>query len=174
MKLKWPENPLVKSLIIAIIVYLLWYIAYDLIIHPAEVLDDFVVANSVDLSKFLLNLLGYETFQTARSIGTIDTMGLTIGDSCNAIPIMAIFAGFIIAFPGDYRKKIIFISAGILAIHLLNVLRICALCLILSKAPEAVDFNHTYTFTLLMYGCIFLFWMYWVKWAKVNLSQPED
>jgi len=30
-------------------------------------------------------------------------------------------------------------------------------------APQYVEFNHTYTFTLFVYGIIFLLWMWWVK-----------
>ncbi|NQY11060.1 MAG: archaeosortase/exosortase family protein [Flavobacteriales bacterium] len=171
MKLEWLKNPLVKSLLTAIGIYFLWYILYDRLLHPHGGLDQYVISNSISISKFYLQLFNFETFNNSRVLGITSTMGLWIGDPCNAIPLMAIFAGFIIALPGDIKKKLVFIPAGIIAIHILNTIRIAFLCLILLKAPNSLEFNHTYTFTLIIYGFIFFFWMFWVRLVKDDLEK---
>jgi exosortase/archaeosortase family protein len=75
------------------------------------------------------------------------------------------FALFVIAFPGSVKKKLWFIPLGIVIIHFANVLRVIGLAAINYVAPQYLEFNHTYTFTILVYGIIFLLWMWWVKAA---------
>ncbi|NQY66561.1 MAG: archaeosortase/exosortase family protein [Flavobacteriales bacterium] len=173
MKLDWLKNPLVKSLLIAVGIYFSWYVVYDLFLHPHGGLDKIIVRNSIGISEFFLNLFGFETFSNSRVLGIESTMGLWVGDPCNAIPLMAIYAGFIIALPGNIKKKIIVIPLGIIAIHILNIIRIFSLCIILLKAPFTLDFNHTYTFSLVIYGCIFFFWMFWVKIVKADIDNSN-
>jgi exosortase/archaeosortase family protein len=60
---------------------------------------------------------------------------------------------------------------GILIIHLLNIIRVIALTLLAYKAPEYLDFNHTYTFTILVYSVVFILWMIWaLKISKVQIQ----
>jgi hypothetical protein len=42
-------------------------------------------------------------------------------------------------------------------------LRAAILALIQLKAPEHLDFNHHYTFTVIVYSFIFALWMIWVN-----------
>ena len=157
------QKPVLRFLLTASGLYLLWYILYDLWIHPAGWLDNFIIKNSILLSKFVLSFAGYGVFISDRLIGIENSGGVWIGDPCNGVALFALFAGFIIAYPGKASMKLLFIPLGILSIHLLNVLRIISLLLIQNYAPSVLDFNHTYTFTFLVYGYIFILWMIWVK-----------
>jgi len=94
-----------------------------------------------------------------------------VGRACNALELFVLFAGFIIAFPGSVKHKLWFIPFGLVLIHFLNVIRVAALAMIQFKAPQYLDFNHRYTFTFIVYGVIFLFWVIWVKkFSKVGLK----
>lgn len=94
-----------------------------------------------------------------------------VGRGCNALELFVLFAGFIIAFPGSVKHKFWFIPVGLVLIHFLNVIRVAALAMIQFKAPEYLDFNHRYTFTFIVYGVIFLFWVIWVKkFSKTGLK----
>ncbi|MBL4625498.1 MAG: exosortase family protein XrtF, partial [Flavobacteriales bacterium] len=66
----------------------------------------------------------------------------------------------------NWLRKLWFIPFGIITIHILNVFRVCGLCIILLKSPESLDFNHTYIFTTVIYAYIFLLWYWWAN----NLS----
>jgi hypothetical protein len=48
-----------------------------------------------------------------------------------------------------------------------------SLALIQYKAPEYLDFNHHYTFTVIVYAFIFLLWMIWVNKFSVQV-QPSS
>lgn len=150
-----------------LLLFILWYVVYELWLHPQGGLDRLVINNSIFFTKYLLELLGYESFtnssETIRVIGIDGTHGIWIGDPCNGLSLFALFTGFILAYPGPVKHKLWYIPAGILAIHILNIIRVLSLTLIVYHAPEHLDFNHTYTFTIFVYGFIFLFWLIWVN-----------
>jgi exosortase family protein XrtF len=140
---------------------------YEWVIHPWGKLDTVVINDSSLWTAYVLELMGYESFisdnATIRTVGIDGTHGLWIGDPCNGLTLFALFAIFIVAYPGPWKHKLWFIPVGITVIHFLNVMRITALCIIVMKRPEWLDFNHTYTFQLLMYGFIFGLWWIWIQ-----------
>jgi exosortase/archaeosortase family protein len=82
---------------------------------------------------------------------------------------MLLFAGFIVAFPGPWRTKLWFVPMGILSIYLINSLRVIGLAVNHMVSKSSFDFNHKYTFTILVYGAIFYFWMIWVnRYSGIN------
>ena len=157
------QHPMFIFLLKALVLYLLWVLLYDLWLSPQGLLDNWVIQNSIYFTGLLLGLLGYEFESVGRLVGLPNVSGLWIGNSCNAVPLFALFTAFIIAYPGPVIKKLLFIPLGIVIIHFLNALRIAALVLLQLHAPGTLDFNHTYTFTILVYTAIFAGWMYWAR-----------
>jgi len=161
------QNPVTRFLFFVFLLYIGWYGVYNLWLHPNETLDLFVIDITIGISKFLLETFGYTVFTGVdRVIGVDGTGGLWIGDNCNGIVLFALFAGFIIAYPGSWKKKLIYIPAGIILIELMNVLRIVFLAILDTHSRAWTEFNHTYTFTIIIYGFIFLLWMNWVRMSK--------
>lgn len=156
-----------RFIVLFIVLYLFWLMLYEWVIHPWGKLDTVVINDSSLWTAYVLELMGYESFisdnATIRTVGIDGTHGLWIGDPCNGLTLFALFAIFIVAYPGPWKHKLWFIPAGITVIHFLNVMRITALCIIVLKRPEWLDFNHTYTFQLLMYGFIFGLWWIWIQ-----------
>jgi exosortase family protein XrtF len=164
MRFQFLKNPIYRFLLLLLVCYLAWYLLYELWLHPQGTLDMMVIDFTIVLSKFILELLGYAVFTgTERVIGVDGTGGLWIGDNCNAIALFALFAGFIISFPGSWKKKLLYIPIGIVIIEILNVLRVVALAMLDTYSRKWTEFNHTYTFTIIIYGCIFLLWIIWVN-----------
>lgn len=129
-----------------------------------EWVDKIVINNTLDISRKILDWMGFEaTLSGDRMIYVKGNSGLFLGDSCNGISLFALYSIFIIAFPGKILSKIIFIPAGILCIHLLNVLRVVCLSVIAIYSYEWTEFNHTYTFTILIYAFIFGSWLFWIN-----------
>ena len=158
--------------------YILWYILHDLWLHPYYHIDLSLIDNLNLLSSGLLELLGYDLMpqipnhNDIRTIGIDGTHGLWIGDTCSGASLFALFTGFVIAYPGPWKRKLWFIPLGLVTIHIINVLRIVSLCLIVLQSPEYLDFNHNYTFTILVYGYVFLLWYLWaLKFSKNNENQ---
>jgi len=164
MNLSFLKNPVVRFLILVFTLYILWYILYDLWIQPNGKLDLFVVDLTITCSKFILETFGYVVYTGAdRLIGVDGASGLWIGDNCNGIALFALFSWFIIAYKGKIKYKLIYIPIGIVVIQFLNILRVVVLAILDTHSRAWTEFNHTYTFTIIIYGFIFLLWMTWVN-----------
>ncbi len=158
------SEPIVKFLAGGFLLYISWLALYEWVIHPDGSLDDAVIQNTLSISTAVLERMGYVVERTGeRAIQIQGTPGLFIGDSCNGISLFALFSIFIIAFPGKLLSKLVFIPIGILIIHLLNVSRVVLLAIIETYSYEWTEFNHTYTFTLIIYAFIFGMWIVWIN-----------
>ena len=94
---------------------------------------------------------------------------LAVGNACNGLELFILFAGFIACFPGNNKNKLWFIPLGIIAIELVNAMRAAVLALNQYYRPQSLQFNHHYTFTMIVYAFIFYLWYLWVnRFAKVN------
>lgn len=167
MKFEAREKRIFRFLLLFLGMYAAWKMLYEWVIHPWGYLDTLVINDSSLWAIWVLDTLGFETFQgnheTIRTIGVQGSSGLWIGDPCNGLTLFALFSLFILAYPGNWKHKLWYIPAGITLIHIMNIIRIAVLCIITKNSPEMLDFNHTYLFQTLMYGFIFLLWYIWIK-----------
>lgn len=147
----------------ALSLYLLWYLVYDLWIFPDGKLDTWLSEHVAWAASLFLSLFGFPSYADGVAVMMNGRPAVLIGNPCNGMVLFGIFTGFIIAFPGLVWRKAVFIAIGLTAIYLVNVLRVVALTLNHIYSYGTVSFNHHYTFTFAVYGCIFLLWMYWVK-----------
>lgn len=165
-----------RFLVIAGLSYLILYLVYQFLVRKYTYYDQKFIGLIIENSDYVLKSMGYNTFKVLQDrdmqvLGIDGASGVWIGSNCNAITLFFLFAVFVSAYPGKQRHKIWFVPAGILAIHFINVLRVVALAIINLKAPAYLDFNHTYTFTFLVYAFIFLLWMLWVNYFANGKSQ---
>jgi exosortase family protein XrtF len=166
------KNPLIAFFIKAIFFYIIWFLLYELWLHPKGTIDNYVINNIVDVSENLLKKMGFSLMpepqtDNIRTIGIDGTHGVWIGDPCNGLTLFALFVGFVVSFPGPIKHKIWYIPTGILIIHVLNIIRVIALSIIAFKKPSLLEINHTYTFTIFVYAVVFTLWMVWVnKFSK--------
>ena len=90
-------------------------------------------------------LLGHELIPepvNAENIRTIGVQGghlLWIGDPCNGVGLFAVYLIFLLAYPGPWKHKLWFAALGLLSIHLINALRIAALCIIVTSRLRAAE-----------------------------------
>jgi exosortase/archaeosortase family protein len=76
---------------------------------------------------------------------------------------MIMFVGFILSF-GPLTKTILwFLPAGLLIIHIANLLRIMFLFFVAIYMKEYLYFTHKYLFTAMLYVIVFGLWVWWVK-----------
>ncbi len=154
-------------MISAFMLYLAWFFIYESWLRPLGIPDRQLTRSTTEAGAWVMGLIGYELswfHKPHMSLLYLDsTMLLGVAHECNALVLFALFSGFIICFSGKWILKVGYILAGIAAIWLVNILRVAGLTLIQIHFPGALDFNHKYTFTLLVYSFIFGLWMLWVK-----------
>jgi len=162
-------DPVIRFLVLAAALYLGWYLLYEFVLHPNGALDRATIDSLMAWASGILTFLGYDLIPepaNAENIRTIGVQGghlLWIGDPCNGVGLFAVFLIFLIAYPGPWKHKIWFGGLGLLSIHLINALRVVALCLIVTVDYELLNFNHDYTFYVVVYGWVFLLWAIWVR-----------
>lgn len=139
---------------------------------------------------FFTNLVAKQSNEVIRALGyhaTVKTdlpgssMGLYINDvflarvveGCNAISIIILFVAFIISFAQKVKKTVLFIFAGIALIYAVNILRIALLTIALYHYPEYTDFLHQIVFPAIIYGMVFLLWLFWVRQISVKTQKPN-
>ena len=154
--------------------YLLWFFVYEQWLALDGRLDTALCANIARASARALQTAGFDAAVAPHNVYLLLMSGhpsVIVGIPCNGLVLYALFAGFVLAFPGPWRRKLWFIPAGMALIWALNVVRVAALALNQHYAHQSVDFNHHYTFTFVVYGCIFGLWMLWAKRLAVHDSQ---
>ena len=169
VKQAWKEHPdLVRFTIVGIFGYVVWYATYAYWLRPNTLLDEVVIHSMVLAGEWVMTSTGWEVIPPAQaglrsSFGVAGSGGVWIADSCDGVVLFALFAMFMLAFPGRIHHKLWFIPVGVLLLHGANIARVVALAFLQWWRPEWVEFNHHYTFTVLIYGLVFGLWYWWAK-----------
>jgi exosortase family protein XrtF len=173
------RDPVLRFFALAGVLYLAWYALYEFVLHPAGFVDRFLIDNLVSATGTLLGTIGYELIpepaQPERTIGVQGGILLWVGDACNGASLFAVYLIFLLAFPGPWRHKAWFAAVGLLSIHAINILRIAALCIVTVYDYELLNFNHDYTFYVVVYGWVFGLWYLWIeRFSGVRRSAAAD
>jgi exosortase family protein XrtF len=128
-----------------------------------------IIKPQADISAYFLRLFGYEILQDYMVNGCearivfIGGGSICIGSGCSGLELFLLFFGFILLMRGRLKDKLWFVPLGLLGILILNIIRIVILSMIFYHRPEYLDFNHKYTFVIIVYGAIFGLWVLWVN-----------
>lgn len=176
---EFKQNPYFRFTFYSILLYVVWYIVYEAWLHPSGIWDKLIISNLVVLTNSTLHFLGYTTITDSgdpsmRIVGIDGTNGVWIGDPCNGFSLFALFLVFMLTYPGPWKQKLWYIPMGLIIIHFVNVLRIVALTIILNINSDWLDFNHNYTFNIVVYSTVFLLWFIWAKkFANPYIEQKK-
>ena len=161
------KTPTFRFFGLAFLAYVVWSVAYEQVLKPRTTLDEVVIEHMVSSTEAAFRAAGwpvgtYPQPATHRDrVGVAGHAGVQIGAPCDGVALFALFAIFILAFPGPLLRKAWFIPAGIGLLHLANIARVVILARIQATAPEWLEFNYDYTFTVLIYGLVFALWCLW-------------
>lgn len=142
-------------------------------------INDVVTLNLAQAGAAIMRVVGYDASVVRPDVGLsqIAVGGnpiVHIEHGCNGIALMVLFAGFILAYPGPWRKKLWYIPAGVVVIHLVNILRVAGLAINHQVSHSSFEFNHKYTFLIIVYAFVFWLWMIWAnRLARINDPEQE-
>lgn len=165
-------SPVFRFFAKALIAYALWFMAYEVVLKPNTMLDEIVIDQMVGSTEWIFEALGWPAGTYPQPpvyrnrVGVAGHAGVTIGEPCDGVALFALFTIFLLAFPGPMLRKAWFIPLGIAVLHVANVGRVIVLARIQADAPHWLEFNHDYTFTVLIYGLVFAMWYLWTVWGK--------
>ena len=122
-----------------------------------------------EISSFFLKLLGYDVILSFPANGCMaqilfDQGGyVCIGTGCSGLELFLVFTAFIFLLGGRWKDKAWFILMGCAIVLFLNIVRIIALSVVYYHTPQYLQFNHKYTFVLIIYAAIFYLWIIWLR-----------
>ncbi len=93
-------------------------------------------------------------------------------EGCNAISVMILFASFVLAFY-EGAKTFLFVAAGLIFLHIVNVLRIVGLNALIVEMPQYSKIGHDYFFPAIIYGSVVVLWLIWIKFFAVKKVVDE-
>lgn len=96
-----------------------------------------------------------------------------VGTGCSGLEMFVVYIVFLLIVNlGAWKRLLWYLPLGLIIIILFNVLRIVSLAFIYNFMPQYLDFNHKYTFVLVVYGAIFSLWYLWV--SKIASKKEDD
>ncbi|MFI1771972.1 exosortase family protein XrtF [Thalassobellus citreus] len=171
-----------KSVIKFILTFLVVYIGFSVLYKfylqysdGSKFYPDYMTYLVSKQSEALLNVFGYNTYvlphpdePSMKLIVNGQYLGRVI-EGCNAISVIILFLSFIIAFSGKLKTTFFYILSGSVLIYVVNLLRIAVLSMGIYHYPDHSEFLHTVIFPAIIYGMVFLLWIFWVnRFSKLN------
>ena len=154
-------SPLTLFLLKAGGVYAVWQLIYDLVVLPDGRVDTWLSITGVKLAAVGLSFVGWEIETAGRFIACAGNRGVEIQNGCNGMDLLGLYAGFIIAYPGDLKKRMAFIAGGIGLIFVANVFRIAFFVLSNLYYPNYWDPVHYWSSIVFFYPIVLTLWYLW-------------
>lgn len=138
-------------------------VVFYLIVASRPVNDAVIVpftAGIASVSGKLLNVLG----ERAEVVGTeirSSSFGVNIENGCNGIETALLFGAAVLAFPASWKRRLLGLVAGFIAIQVLNLFRVISLFWIGLHRPALFSSSHTVIWqsVVVLFGVLlFLVW----------------
>ncbi len=172
---KWSGyGPVAQFLVKAVAIYGVWYVLYDLWLLPDGRVDAWVSQTVVHAGQMVLSGIGIEAVANGRSIELARASGIRIVDGCNGLATIGLFAGFVLAFPGSTRRRLLFLLLGIGVIYLANVARVSLLAGLQVHWPPAFEFVHNLGAPAFFHLIVFGLWVLWANYGGASHGSASD
>ena len=142
-----------------------WFVAYDLILKPDGRLDEMAARSVAATAGAALQGFGLDAVTEDRNVRMVDHSGVLVVDSCNGLAALGLFAGFVLAYPGTWRRRLWFIPFGLLVVFLANVMRVGSLVYFQQAWPAAFDLIHNVGVSTFFYLVVFGLWIAWANFG---------
>ena len=162
----------VKFILTFLTVYIVLTICYKLYLDVSDgskYYPDYLTNLVAKQSESLINTFGYNAEiaphpdEPSMKMLINSKFVATIVEGCNSISVIILFISFVIAFAGKFKATFIYILTGSVLIYIVNLIRIAILSIGLYNYPWRQDILHKVIFPMIIYGMVFLLWMFWVN-----------
>ncbi|PSQ79800.1 MAG: exosortase/archaeosortase family protein [Bacteroidetes bacterium QS_1_63_11] len=172
---RWARyGPVLRFLAKAVAIYGVWYVLYDLWLLPDGRLDAWVSQSVAHAGQIVLSAVGVDAAANGRTIELARASGIRIVDGCNGLSTIGLFAGFVLAFPGSTRRRLLFLPFGIGVIYVANVARISLLGGFQVHWPAGFDVIHDLGAPAFFHLIVFGLWVLWANYGGAAQSSPSD
>ena len=165
-------KPVIKFILTFLLVYAVLTIGYKIYLSQSTgktYYPDYITNLTAKQSVLLLESVGYEArvkpheAEPSMKLIVNNKFVARVVEGCNSVSIIILFLSFIVAFAGSFKRTALYILAGSVLIYSVNLMRIVILSIGLYHYPWRREILHTVIFPLIIYGMVFLLWMFWVN-----------
>ncbi len=149
------------ALFVGTIAFLGWFSLIDI---GRRLFVDPITQSAVFASHALINLFGGD----AARQGTVligPQMSLDVRDACNGVVAMVLYVAAVVAHEARLVSKLIGLALGLVAIWIVNLVRIVTLYAVAAIAPQRLEFFHIYFWQTLIIIAVVVFWYIWANWT---------
>ena len=171
-------KPVIKFILTFLLVYGLLIFAYNFYLAASDgskYYPDYITNLVANQSKDLLENVGYSTKilphpdEPSMKLIVRGKYLARVIEGCNGTSVIILFISFIIAFAGKLKTTLFYILSGSVLIYVVNLIRIVILSIGLFNYPWRREELHTVIFPAIIYGIVFLLWMFWVnRFSKIK------
>ena len=166
------HRALAAFLLKMVAVYAAWFVLYDLWLLPDGRLDTWLSEGVAAATGALLAPFYPGTVVDGRTVWATPSAGVLIENGCNGLSALSLFVGFVVAYPGSWRRRLLFLPLGILVIVATNVVRCAVLAMVQDVWPSMFDDVHGMHALFVFYLAIFGLWVLWANWGEPAPPAP--
>jgi exosortase H (IPTLxxWG-CTERM-specific) len=94
---------------------------------------------------------------------TTNGFAVSIEAGCNGVEATIVLIAAILAFPASWKRKLIGLAAGIVAVQGLNIVRVISLFYLGQWNFNAFEWAHLYVWQALIMLDVLIVWLLWVR-----------
>ncbi len=121
-----------------------------------------LMAVTAKVTGFSLKLLGMSVIVSGRVV-SLNNFSMEVVGECTGLYEMLIFLAAMIAYPANYRKKLIGAGLGIPLLYVINIIRMIFIAIVGNWSPQTFDFMHLYFWQVAMILIIVSVWILWIE-----------
>lgn len=136
---------------------------------------DYVTNLVANQSEILLDSFGYDSQvlphpdEPSMKLLVNEKYVARVIEGCNGTSVIILFIAFVVAFAGKLKTTFFYILSGSVLIYTVNLFRIVILAIGLYHYPWRKEILHSVIFPGIIYGMVFLLWMFWVnRFSKIK------
>ncbi len=125
------------------------------------------------ISTAIVTLFDPGVVASGKVIRSVDNgFAVSIEAGCNGVEATIVLLAAILAYPAPWRHKAIGLVLGIVAVQLLNVVRVISLFYIGQWNRDAFEWAHLYVWQALIMLDVLIVWLIWVRRVPREGGEP--
>jgi len=123
------------------------------------------------ISTSIVTLFDANVIASGKVIRSVTNgFAVSIEAGCNGVEATLVLCAAIFAFPAPWRHKLLGLAIGIVAVQLLNVVRVISLFYIGQWDFAVFEWAHQYVWQALIMLDVLVVWLIWVR----RVPRPDD
>jgi exosortase H (IPTLxxWG-CTERM-specific) len=116
------------------------------------------------LSADIVRLFDPQVVAEGKILQSADgSFAVSIEAGCNGVEATIVLIAAMLSFPAPWKRRLLGLAVGILAVQVLNIIRVISLFYLGQWNFNAFDFAHRYVWQALIMLDVLIVWLLWVR-----------